>query len=52
LWLDRRLGTVPLFALLGVIVGAVAAFYGVYKMVVPFLGDGKAGPRKGQDGDQ
>ncbi len=37
LWLDRRLGTLPLFTLLGVIAGSGVAFYGVYKMVVPLM---------------
>lgn len=41
IWLDNRLNTSPLFILLGVLLGSVLAFYGVYRMVVPFLtGDG------------
>ncbi len=39
LWLDRRLGTLPLFTLLGVIAGSGVAFYGVYRMVVPLMND-------------
>ena len=35
LWLDRRLGTIPLFTILGVIAGSGVAFYGVYKMILP-----------------
>ena len=36
-WLDRRLETLPLFTLVGVALGSVVAFYGVYRMVVPLL---------------
>ena len=35
--LDKLLGTLPLFTLLGTIVGSVAAFWGVYKMILPVL---------------
>ncbi len=38
-WLDGKLGTTPLFILLGTIIGTIAAFYGMYRMVVPLLGD-------------
>ena len=37
LWLDRRLGTLPLFTLVGVVVGSAVAFYGVYRLVAPLL---------------
>ncbi|MBI4282321.1 MAG: AtpZ/AtpI family protein [Chloroflexi bacterium] len=37
LWLDRKLGTLPLFTLVGVILGTVAAFYGIYRMMLPLL---------------
>ncbi len=36
-WLDNWLGTLPLFTLLGLVMGSVTAFYGVYKMVAPLL---------------
>ena len=29
-WLDRKCGTTPIFLMLGVFVGAGAAFYGMY----------------------
>ena len=46
LWLDRRLDTLPLFTLIGVVLGSVLAFYGMYKMVVPLLsGDKKTTPQ-------
>ena len=37
LWLDGRTGLDPLFTLLGLTLGLVAAFYGVYKMAAPLL---------------
>ena len=37
LWLDDRIGTLPLFTLLGVLLGSVAAFYGLYRMVEPLF---------------
>ena len=52
LWVDRQIGTVPLFIIAGVIVGAIAAFYGVYKLVVPLLREEKTRPKKGQDKDR
>ena len=37
IWLDDRMGTLPLFTLLGVLLGTVAAFYGLYRMVEPLF---------------
>jgi len=37
LWLDRKLETVPIFTLVGVALGIVLAFYGMYKMMLPLL---------------
>ena len=37
IWLDNRMGTLPLFTLLGVLLGSVAAFYGLYRMVEPLF---------------
>ena len=39
LGLDHLVGTRPLFTLLGVLLGTVAAFYGMYKLVQPLLKD-------------
>jgi F0F1-type ATP synthase assembly protein I len=36
-FLDKLLGTVFVFAVLGVVLGSAAAFWGVYKMVLPVL---------------
>lgn len=33
-WLDRRLGTAPLFLYVGVFTGAGAAFYSMYRMLM------------------
>ena len=35
--LDKAIGTVPLFTLLGVVLGSIIAFWGLYKMVYPLL---------------
>ncbi|GBD10488.1 hypothetical protein HRbin23_00131 [bacterium HR23] len=40
--LDRWLGTRPWLTLVGVVVGSGVAFYGVYRMLVPFLVGGNA----------
>jgi F0F1-type ATP synthase assembly protein I len=37
IWLDNLLGSRIIFTLLGIILGSVAAFWGVYKMVLPIL---------------
>ena len=37
LGLDNLVGTTPLFTLLGTVLGTIAAFWGVYKLVLPVL---------------
>lgn len=37
LGLDKLIGTVPVFTLLGTVLGSVAAFLGIYKMILPVL---------------
>lgn len=37
LGLDKLIGTTPLFILLGTVLGTVAAFWGLYKLVQPVL---------------
>jgi F0F1-type ATP synthase assembly protein I len=36
-WLDHVAGTLPLFVILGTLLGVAAAFYGIYKLVQPLL---------------
>jgi len=33
-WIDRKLGTAPLFLIIGVFVGAGAAFYNIYQKLM------------------
>lgn len=35
--MDRLTGLSPLFAIVGVILGSVVAFWGVYRMILPVL---------------
>jgi F0F1-type ATP synthase assembly protein I len=49
LWLDHLAGTLPLFTILGVLLGTVAAFYGVYKLVQPLM---QAMNTKGDQSDE
>ena len=35
--LDRLTGLSPLFAITGVILGSIIAFWGVYRMIIPVL---------------
>ena len=37
LWLDSRLNTGPILVIAGLILGIIVAFYGVYRMLLPFL---------------
>ena len=37
LWLDKQVGTTPLFIVLGTVLGTVLAFWGLYKLVQPIL---------------
>lgn len=37
LWLDGKLGTSPLFIILGLLVGLGIAGYGVYRMIMPLI---------------
>lgn len=37
LWFDGKLGSLPVFTIVGVLLGVVLAFYGVYKMLLPIL---------------
>ena len=37
LWLDEKLGTAPILIIVGLILGLVVAFYGVYRMLLPIM---------------
>jgi len=39
LWLDSRLNTSPILVIVGLVLGIVVAFYGVYRMLLPFIGN-------------
>ena len=41
LWLDKALGLVPLFTLIGLFIGLGATYYGVYRMVLSATRDEK-----------
>jgi len=47
LGLDKLTGTVPLFTLLGTVLGSIVAFWGLYKMVQPLLNRMKSGESTG-----
>lgn len=47
-WLDELVGVKPLFTFLGLAVGLAAASFGVYRMILPFLGEGRRGREKGE----
>ena len=51
LGLDKLVGLTPLFTLLGTVLGSIAAFWGVYKMVLPVVYGtrAKGGGADGQD---
>ncbi len=38
-WLDSRIGSEPLWLIVGLVLGVVAECYGAYAMLQPFLGD-------------
>ena len=49
--LDKLLGLAPLFTLLGVLIGTVAAFYGLFKMVRPLLNNNISSGKPRSNGD-
>jgi len=36
-WLDTKLNSEPIFIITGLILGVVIAFYGIYRMLRPFI---------------
>lgn len=51
-WLDRRLGTAPVFLIIGVFAGAAGGFYSMYRklMAAQRRGDGTTGGPGGGKG--
>lgn len=39
LWLDSKLNSAPIWVFVGLFLGLVIAFYGVYRMLLPFMGN-------------
>ncbi len=39
LWLDNKLNTSPVLVIVGLALGVVIAFYGVYQMLLPLIGN-------------
>jgi ATP synthase protein I len=37
LWLDSKFGTSPILVIVGLILGLIVAFYGVYRMLLPLM---------------
>jgi len=37
LWLDNKLNTKPILVIMGLLVGIIVAFYGVYQLLLPLL---------------
>jgi len=37
LWLDNKFGTEPILVIVGLVLGVVVAFYGVYQMLLPLM---------------
>lgn len=38
-WLDTKFGSEPLWLIIGLLLGVLVAFYGVYSMLRPFIDD-------------
>jgi len=39
LWLDSKLDTRPILVIVGLVFGLLIAFYGVYRLLLPLMGD-------------
>ena len=39
LWLDSRFHTEPILVVVGLLIGIAVAFYGVYQLLLPLLGN-------------
>lgn len=38
-WLDNKFNTRPILVIVGLLVGIVVALYGVYRMLIPLMGN-------------
>lgn len=38
-WLDSKMNSEPIWVIVGLILGIVVAFYGVYQMLLPLIGN-------------
>ena len=45
-WLDGRFGTKPLLTLVGLLLGIVLGFYGLYRIVAPMMESGRDDGKK------
>ena len=48
LWIDSKFETSPIFLLVGTLLGVVTAFFGMYKLMAPFLQDSSQSRPKGE----
>jgi ATP synthase protein I len=39
LWLDKKFDTQPILILIGLVLGLILAFWGVYQMLIPIIKD-------------
>jgi len=39
LWLDSKLNTQPILVIVGLVLGLLMAFYGVYQLLLPLIGN-------------
>ena len=46
LWLDNKLNTNPVFLLIGLILGLIAAFWGVYQLLLPLIKNNKTNNKR------
>lgn len=46
-WLDGKLGSGPFWTIAGLILGIIVAFYGLYSMLRPFMGNKRNKGNKG-----
>jgi ATP synthase protein I len=48
LWLDRKFHTEPIFLLIGLVLGLVSAFWGMYQMLLPLINENIKQGKKGR----